>query len=97
MEALRFVNRIRRKHGKGGLKKLRKGYRRSLCNCPISRSLNDLPGILEVQTGAGKVIVIKQLGETMRTVINYPLEGKVADFVHKYDNYYYSYHPELVL
>src|SRR6266496_588013 len=57
MEALRFVNRIRRKHGKGGLKKLRKGRRRSSCDCPISNSLKDLSDVFLVKSSCGAVFL----------------------------------------
>src|SRR4051812_18726216 len=39
-ETLKWINRIRRKHGKGGLKKIRKGYTGAE-NCPVANSLKD--------------------------------------------------------
>lgn len=39
-ETLKWINRIRRKHGKGGLKKIRKGNH-SGYSCPIANSLAD--------------------------------------------------------
>lgn len=40
-ETLKWINRIRRKHGKGGLKKIRKGFRGRSYDCPVTNSLRD--------------------------------------------------------
>lgn len=88
-ETLKWINRIRRKHGKGGLKKIRKG-KTGAENCPIANSLQDCWPESTITSVTYSDVVVFHNKETLGRI---EVPKYVYDFIRDFEN---AKHPELV-
>lgn len=97
-DVLKWINTIRRSHGKGNLPRIRKGQH-SCYDCPITNSLKDcFPEYRVTTMGSGKVMVVKILEKSdILHLFSVPIEEFypppfVTEFVMMFDHKEY---PEL--